>query len=146
MTTYEEDARAALAAKGEAERRLAQASDCPPWRHAAFALVMAALVASPAVALPLRMAILVGVFVAIVLIVQSDRRRTGMFVSGYRRGRTLLVTLPLLAIDLGLYLFSVRAGLDGDEATVLLLAGAAFLVSLVGSVVWQRVFMRELGA
>jgi hypothetical protein len=146
MTTFEDDARAALAAKGVAERRLAQAAVCPPWRHAAFAAVMATLVISPLVAMPLRLGILVGALLAVALVVQSDRRRTGMFINGYRRGRTLLVTLPLLAANLGLYLLSIHASERGEMTTVVLLAGAAFLVSLAGSLVWQRVFVRELGA
>ena len=144
--TLMEEARAALDAKGAAERRLAAAADCPPWRHALFGLVMGALVATPALALPLRLVALALILFGIAGIVAWDRRRMGMFVNGYRRGKTLIVSFALLAIVLTLYLFSARAGLAGDRLTPLLLGVVAFIISVVGSVTWQRVFVRELGA
>ena len=53
MTTFEEQARLALMAKGAAEQDLARLAVCPPWRHAVFGGMMAALVASPAAPLAL---------------------------------------------------------------------------------------------
>ena len=144
--TLMEEARAALDAKGAAERRLAAATDCPPWRHALFGLVMGALVATPTLALPLRLVALAMILFGIAGIVAWDWRRVGMFVNGYRRGKTLIVSFALLAIVLALYLFSARAGLAGDRLTPLLLGVVAFIISVVGSVIWQRVFVRELGA
>jgi hypothetical protein len=82
MVTMVDEARVALAAKSAAERDLAKLAICPPWRHAAFAAIMAALVASSAVALPVRFAILAIVLVSIALVVRSDRRRLGVFVNG----------------------------------------------------------------
>ena len=147
MTTIEEQARIALMAKGAAEQDLARLATCPPWRHAVFAAMMATLVATPALPLPLRFAALALVFVAIVLIVQSDRRRLGVFVNGYRRGRTRLVALPMLAVILLLYAASCWFALDrGQPAISLVLAAASFVIGYFGSVVWQRVFVRELGA
>jgi hypothetical protein len=146
MTTIEEDARLALAAKGAAERNLARLSLCPPWRHAAFAAVVAALVAAPAVAVPLRFGVLVVVLAAIVLIVQSDRRRLGVFINGYRRGKTRLVTFPMLAVILVLYGTSFYYGDTRDRPVIsLVLAVAAFGIGYLGSVIWQKVFVRELG-
>jgi hypothetical protein len=144
--TLQEEAQAALAAKGSAEQNLARAAVCPPWRHAVFGLVMGSLVATPALPLPLRLAAMVLILIGIGLIVRSDRRRMGMFVNGYRRGKTLIVSLAMLAIVLALYLFSARAGVSGDQVTPLLLGAAAFVVSVTGSIIWQRVFVAELGA
>jgi hypothetical protein len=144
--TLQEEARAALDAKGNAERQLAKAADCPPWRHALFGLVMASLIATPALPLPLRLVALAAIFVGIGLIVISDRRRMGMFVNGYRRGKTLVVSIALLVFDLVLYALSVRAEVDGDTNLPLMFAGVAFGVNVIGSIVWQRIFVRELGA
>jgi hypothetical protein len=144
--TLQEEARVALDAKGHAERDLARAAQCPPWRHAVFGLVTSAIVMTPAIPLPWRFAALALTLVAIGLIVASDRRRMGMFVNGYRRGKTLIVSLSLLAIILTLFWFSARAGLAGDHTTPLFLGAPAFVASVVGSVVWQRVFVAELGA
>ena len=54
MSAAVQEAHAALAAKQAAERSIAQLSLCPPWRHAAFAGIMAALVVSPALPLQWR--------------------------------------------------------------------------------------------
>ena len=110
-----DEARSALDEMGIAERRLAAAAaDCPPWRHAVFGLVMAASVATPAVAMPARLAVPALVFFAVLMIFQSDGRRTGMFVNGYRRGKTLGLTLGLLVVIMGLLMLSIRAGERGD--------------------------------
>lgn len=147
MTTFEEQARLALMAKGAAEQDLARLAACPPWRHAAFAGIMAALVATPAAPLALRFVVLALIFVAIVLIVQSDRRRLGVFVNGYRRGKTRLVTFPMLALILLLYAASCYFALDrGQPMVSLALAAVSFVIGYIGSTIWQRVFVRELGA
>ena len=147
MTTFEEQARLALMAKGAAEQDLARLAMCPPWRHAVFAGMMAALVATPAVPLALRFVLLALIFAAIALVVQSDRRRLGVFVNGYRRGKTRLVALPMLALILLLYAASCYFALDrGQPMISLALAAASFVIGYIGSMIWQRVFVRELGA
>jgi len=147
MTMMQEEARLALAAKSAAEQDIARMSLCPPWRHAAFAGLMATLVALPAAPIPLRFGLLVLVFVAMGLIVRSDRRRLGVFINGYRRGKTRRVTFPMLVIVLLLYFASSYFALTrGLPAISLALAVAAFVVGYVGSTIWQRVFVRELGA
>jgi hypothetical protein len=140
------EALAALDAKRSAERELATVADCPPWRHAVFAAMMAALVATPAVPLALRFVTIALVMVAVALVVQSDRKRLGVFINGYRRGKTRLVTFAMLAAVLPLYALSTYLSLRyGDHRTPLLLAAVAFVISYFGSVVWQRVFRREMG-
>ena len=147
MTTFEEQARLALMAKGAAEQDLARLATCPPWRHAVFAGMMAALVATPAVPLALRFVLLALIFAAIALVVQSDRRRLGVFVNGYRRGKTRLVALPMLALILLLYAASCYFALNrGQPRISLALAAASFVIGYIGSMIWQRVFVRELGA
>ena len=141
------DAISALDAKRDAERALAAAADCPPWRHALFGLLMGTMVASPAVPLPYRFILLAFALVAIPIIVRSDRRRTGMFINGYRRGKTRLVTFGILAVVMVLYAFSVHAALtNGDRITPVILGLAAAVLATLGSVQWQRVFVREMGA
>lgn len=144
--TVNEEAAAALAAKRSAQEQLASAALCPPWRHAVFALLMGALVYSPAVTIPLRFGLYALMLVAMGLIIQSDRRRLGMFINGYRRGKTRLVTFPLLAIELGLYTWSFTRAEAGDRLTPVLLAVVMIILGYAGSVLWQRVFVREMGA
>lgn len=137
----------ALDAKRHAEAQIARAATCPPWRHGVFGLMMGSLVASPAFDLPLRFAIL-GVFLCLIpLIIHSDRKRTGMFMNGYRRGKTRIVAICILIVELSLYCVSVYRALDRhDHLTPLVLGAAGVLVGVVGSILWQRVFVREMGA
>ena len=141
------EAASALDAKRHAELQMAKAATCPPWRHALFGLLMGALVASPAFDTVPRVAILVLILACIPLIIHSDRKRMGMFINGYRRGKTRLVIFPLLLIELSLYSLSVVRALDHhDHTTPLLLAVVAVAVGIAGSLIWQRVFVREMGA
>lgn len=140
------EALAALDAKQAAEQRLAAAADCPPWRHAIFAALMAALVAAPALPHVWQFVLLALALVTVPLIVRSDRRRTGMFVNGYRRGRTMAITIVMLGANMVLYVTSFyRAVEHGDHRTGLLLAPIAFAIAYAGSVAWMRVFRREMG-
>lgn len=141
------DARTALEAKHYAEAQMARAANCPPWRHAVFGLLMGGLVASPAFDMPIRMTILVLILCCIPIIIQSDRKRMGMFINGYRRGKTRVVAIGILIVELSLYAVAVIRGLDHhDQTTPLLLGVAGVLIGIAGSMLWQRVFVREMGA
>ena len=143
--TYDE-ARAALAAKTIAEQDLARLGTCPPWRHAAFAALETALVASPLASDKGQFGIFAMILVGIAGIVWWDRRRLGVFINGYRRGRTRLVVLPLVLTALALFtLSSVAARIWGVPMVSIVAALVTFPVCYFGSVVWQRVFLRELG-
>jgi hypothetical protein len=147
MTDIAEEARLALLAKGAAEQNLAKLAHCPPWRHAAFAALMAGLVSAPAFSIRIRFGLLAIVLAAIAMIVRSDRRRLGVFINGYRRGKTRRVMFPMLAVILGFYMASLYCGdVLHQPAICFAMAAAAFCVGYVGSVIWQRVFVHELGA
>jgi hypothetical protein len=141
------DALSALDAKRQAEAQLARAVHCPPWRHAVFGLMMGLLVASAAFEFPVRTAIIVLILCSIPAIVHSDRKRMGMFINGYRRGKTRIVAVGLLCVELSLYAIAVYYGLElHDQLIPLLLGVVAFVVGIAGSLIWQRVFVREMGA
>ena len=141
------EALSALDAKRNAEAQMARAATCPPWRHAVFGLLMGGLVASPAFDTAARFTILAVILCCIPLIIHSDRKRMGMFINGYRRGKTRVVALGILAVELSLYAVAVVRGLDHhDRVTPLLLGAAGVFIGILGSMMWQRVFVREMGA
>ena len=147
MTDFEQQARIALDAKSDTQRQLAAAATCPPWRHAAFGLLMGALIATPAFATTTRFFVFAAIMVAILFIVRSDRKRMGMFVNGYRRGKTRIVAFAMLTIELGLYSFATwRALTFGDHVTPFVLAALGIVLGWIGSIIWQRVFVSELAA
>jgi hypothetical protein len=141
------EALTALDAKRQAEEQMARAAHCPPWRHAVFGLLMGALVASPAFADVARYAILAAIFCCIPVIIRSDRKRTGMFINGYRRGKTRLVVFAVLAVELTLYAYSAYRGMElHDHVVPLALGVAGVAIGIAGSLLWQRVFVREMTA
>lgn len=143
--TLETDPAAALAAMRESRERLAAAVDCPPARHLAFAGLMGALVACQAAPPMFVLIIEALLFICLFLIIAWDKRRTGMFINGYRAGKTIYLTLSLLAfalVTLGLTVWLKEArGLFWAP-----LAGGAVVavVAYYASALWTRIYLREL--
>lgn len=142
------EAASALAGVSSAEHRLAdQIGPCPPWRHAAFGLVMALLVGGVTLPFAMQAASLAVAMALVALIVQYDRRRYGVFINGYRRGRTLPVTLLVLGGMLVMLFAAVHARENGLSIwTKAGIVALTFAFAVAGSVVWQRVFLAELRA
>lgn len=140
------EARTALDSMKAAERDLALSGPkYPLWRHAAFAAVMATLVLGQGFAAPLQILFIVFPLLAIALLVHDDRKRYGMFVNGYRKGRTLPLTLVLVALMLGAMGAEIYARFNDLGIGVKLgIAGFAFVVALAMSLLWTRVYDREL--
>ncbi|UYY76109.1 hypothetical protein [Sphingomonas sp. R1] len=145
MSTITE-AQEALAQIHASRAQLARIVPCPPSRHLAFAALEAGIVASPAAA-PYQLLALAPLLLGLVLIVRWDRRRLGMFINGYRRGRTRRVIAAFLPIVAALYAASVYFVLARQMVWPSLVLGAImFAVATWMSMVWQRVFVRELEA
>lgn len=140
------EAQEALANIQTSRAQLARIAHCPPARHLAFAALEAGVVVSPAAA-PYQLLALVPVLVGLVLIVRWDRRRLGMFINGYRRGRTRQVIAAFLPVLAALYAASAYFVLARHLVWPSLLLGVVmFGVAAWMSTVWQRVFVRELEA
>ena len=145
MMTDDWETDAALAAVRQGRESLLAAADCPPSRHLAFAAIVSGYVAAPALPLAERMAALALLLVSVALIVRWDKRRMGLFISGYRAGRTRWVMAGLLVIVLPIYgLGSWMADARGLRwpalAMALPMTGFAYAMSCV----WMRVFRREM--
>jgi hypothetical protein len=139
------EARDALAAAEGAQARLATTMHCPPWRHAVFGGLFFALIGSIAVSSAAQFATLPFIVIALIVIMRTDRRRMGLFVNGYRRGATLPVTLGYVAVMTAFV--AAAMALRVNDAGLLAkfgLAALAFALGLAFSVVWQRVYVREL--
>ncbi|PVE59358.1 hypothetical protein DC429_02835 [Arthrobacter sp. TPD3018] len=135
----------ALAFIEQSRLRLAAASGVPPIRHAAFAALIGALVASPMAPGISRFVVLIGIFVALIAIIRWDRRRMGMFINGYRAGKTRWITFAMLGVILPLHMLGFWLMIDhGIRWAPLALALVASAIAYGGSVWWCRVFRREL--
>jgi hypothetical protein len=146
MSTSSTDAAEALAAMRASQARLAVAAVCPPGRHLAFGAVMGCLAATPALSTTNALVAEAVLVACIALIVRWDRRRTGMFINGYRAGKTRPITFTMLGVFLVLYLASFWLARDrgiywAPIPIGVLTAGLAYYASTL----WQRAFRRELG-
>lgn len=140
-----DEAVAALTAIQMSRERLAAAATVPVERHLVFAALLGAMVAAQAAPGLMAAFIEAMLILALGLVAAWDRRRTGMFVNGYRAGRTLPLTLGVVAFalaDVGvcIWLKDAYAVTWAPIAGGLLAAAAAFAASLV----WQGVYLREL--
>lgn len=136
----------ALSAMRASQQRLALKAGCPPERHAAFAALMGVYVACPAAPTVVMLGLEALILVAVALIIRWDRRRTGMFINSYRRGRTRPVIAVLLVTMLALYMTGFwLAKARGVFWAPLALAPPAVALGWWGSIWWQRVYERELG-
>jgi len=140
------DAAKALAAMHASQARLAAAANCPPERHLAFAGLLGGLVATPALPTTWTLVAEGVILLGIALVVRWDRRRTGMFINGYRTGRTRPVTFAMLAAFLLLYSASTWLSRSlGIHRAPLPLGALTAAVGYYASVLWQRTFRREMG-
>lgn len=141
------DAQAALDSMADARRQVAELGDCPPWRHAAFGAVMALLVGGIGLPGPVQQATMLAGLAGMIAVAASDRRRTGAFVNGYRPGATRPFTFGLLAAVLGLVVVQLWLKRSGaPDAAHLAVGLAAFAICTCASVIWSRIFRREMEA
>lgn len=141
-----DEARAALNGMDDVTRKYAtEGPEYPAWRYAAFGLMMALIVLSQGFGSALKAALFVTAMAMLVWMLRDDRRRYGVFVNGYRKGRTLPMTIALvgfvlLAMGAEIYAYAN----DWAVAAKLAIAGAVFVVATLASVWWTRIYQREL--
>lgn len=145
MSLNPTEAAQSLEAMRTSREKLAAAANCPPERTLAFAGLLGALVASQAAPPPGTLAIEAALMLAVPLILLWDRRRTGMFINGYRNGRTRPLTFGLLAFALALGALGVwmKHGVGlwwGPIPCGIVVAAVAY----VASERWMRIYRREL--
>jgi hypothetical protein len=145
MSTSPAEAAEALAAMRRSRAELAAAADCPPERHMAFAALLGGVVAAQAASGYWVMVIEAVLAVGVGLVVAWDRQRTGMFINGYRAGRTRPLTFTLLGITfalgaLGVWLKWERGIARAPVACGVVVAFGAYFASAW----WQAIYRREL--
>lgn len=141
-----DEARAALDDMSNTTRKLAlDGPEYPLWRHAAFGVVMGMLVLSQGFEMPWGTVMFVLSMAGVAAITMDDRRRYGTFVNGYRKGRTLPLTLLLVGLLLGAMGAEYYARVSGLSLGVKLgIAAGAFGLAFAVSLIWTRIYQREL--
>lgn len=147
MTTTVDPAEAArqLAALEQYNADLARRVVAPWWYHPALGLVTGSMIAMLAAPLVWRLVHLAFVFGASWLLIQGYKRRTGVWVHGWRAGRTRWVSAGLAALVLTVGLVSVGLWLATGETLIhLVSAGVVALAVTAAGPLWEAAFRRDL--
>ncbi len=140
-------AKAALADVKSAEGHLAdRIAQCPPWRHAAFGVVLAILIGSISISTDAQIVGSVIALALVALLVRHDLKRYGVFVNGYRKGATLPIAILYVGVLIVLVSGAMYLRVNHLSITSKLgFAAIAFALATAVSVKWNNVYRKELG-
>ncbi|GAB5350202.1 hypothetical protein [Alteriqipengyuania sp. 357] len=140
-----DEALASLDAVRNADRRMAGRMRWPFYRHAMFGVSEALIVMGIGIPGSTGIAFIAAGLALLVVQFYGDKRRDGMFVSGYKGTNTRRLTLSLVL----LLMMAVGASLilRWDHGTNPLVVGLGALVAIVctfASLWWERLYRAEL--
>jgi hypothetical protein len=141
----ESDGARMLAEVETANAELAQRARAPLWYHPALGLLMGGLAAVAGQPTPVILAYEAVMLVGLWLLVQAYKRRTGMWVSGYRKGRTRWVAFSLAAACAAVTILSLWLRRAHDIAWAPYVGGMViFVLATAGGLLWEAAFRRDL--
>lgn len=143
--TRDEDALRMLAELEAANADLTKRVRAPAWYHPALGLLMGGLCAVQAAPVPGMLAYYAVFIAGLVLLVRAYIKRTGLWVSGYRAGRTRWVAVGLATITTGLMLLSAWLFHTRKETLApFVFAGLIAMIVTIGGFVWEAAFRADL--
>ncbi|WP_157973183.1 hypothetical protein [Blastomonas sp. UPD001] len=138
-------AAAALASIDRTHERLAQRTRWPWHRHAMFGLVEGLMVAAVAQPLAHAGAMFLAAMVLLISCILGDRRRDGMFVSGWQAGATRPLTFVILLFVLAMAVLAVGVREASEAAPIgYVLGGLTFAVCTAASLLWEKIYRTDL--
>ncbi|MGB3166911.1 MAG: hypothetical protein WBA68_09070 [Alteraurantiacibacter sp.] len=139
------EARASLDAVRQTDRRMAGQMTWPLWRHAAFGAIEALFVLGWGLPSPGMAACLVIAIGGIFWINRDDRKRHGMFVSGFTsRAARPAIWLAFAIVIAGLGAVLLTGGLNRWTPWVPVIVGLVFVLETLASLWWQKLYLAEL--
>ena len=134
----------ALDAVDFTEKTMADRISWPLWFHASFGLAEGLIVTGLASDRAGMTAVAGGA--AIIALLAYHTRKSGVFVSGYRRGRTLPLTMAIIGFLLAAFAVGmiIINGRPDDLPLAIGLGAFVTLVLTLASMWWERIYRREL--
>ncbi len=143
--TRDEDALRMLAEVEAANTDLAERAKAPIWYHPALGLLAGGMVAVQTQPILAKFIYYAVFLVGLVLLVRAYKRHTGMWVSGYRAGRTRWVAIGLAILTTLCAAISVWLALERDVVAAPWVFGALVAVIVtIGGFVWEAAFRADL--
>ena len=117
----------------------------PIWRHFASGLLMTLMVAAVALPRDAAAVVFVTAMVLMLLIVRDDKKRHGMFVSGYQRGRTVWIVAAIIVLTLSALVIVVTQFEDPtNDPRFWVTLSIVFLGTSGLSWIWERVYRGDV--
>ncbi|MCY1645686.1 hypothetical protein OVA11_00975 [Caulobacter sp. SL161] len=143
--TRDEDALRMLAEVQAAGEDLARRARAPVWYHPALGLLMGGLIAVQTQPLLLVFGYYALFVLGLLLLVRAYKRHTGLWINGYRAGRTrwvalIMVALVALAMLLAVWLVRER----GLTLAPLVFGALVAVLVAMGGQIWQAAFRADL--
>ncbi|PZR35208.1 hypothetical protein [Caulobacter segnis] len=143
--TRDEDALRMLAEVEAANADMAERAKAPVWYHPVLGLLMGGLAVAQAVPIVWQYAYFPICGLGIWLLVKSYVRKTGMWVYGYRAGRTRIVAVALATLTGATMLTSGWLFHMKHVSYAPYVAGAIIAVmATIGGFVWEAAFRADL--
>lgn len=124
---------------------LARRAKAPLWYHPALGLLVGALIAVQGQPTSILLVFYAAYIAGLALLVRAYKRHTGLWVSGYRAGRTRwvalgLATLTMIGGVIAVWLLRER----GLTAAPLIFGAIVAVIVTVGGFVWEAAFRADL--
>jgi hypothetical protein len=143
--TRDEDALRMLAEVEAANADMAERAKAPVWYHPALGLLVGGLAVVQAAPVVWQYAYFPIVGLGVWFLVKSYIRKTGMWVYGYRAGRTRIVAVALATLTGGTMLSSAWLFHFKHVSYAPFVAGAIIaVVATVAGFVWEAAFRADL--
>jgi hypothetical protein len=143
--TRDEDALRMLAEVEAAGEDLAKRAKAPLWYHPALGLLvggLCAVQAAPILGIYAYYAVCVA---GAILLVRAYIKHTGLWVSGYRAGRTRWVSVGLATITTGLMLLSAWLfHMRKETLAPFVFGGLIAVIVTIGGFVWEAAFRADM--
>ena len=136
----------ALAAIEATNRQMAERAKAPGWYHWALGLLVGGMVAAQEAPYPWMVAYYPIFLAGLALLMRAYKRHTGMWIPGYRAGRTRWVAVGGAALIGGLMIAAVWLRREEGVQGACLAAGV-LTVGLVTAqgYLWEKAYRRDLG-
>lgn len=138
------DPQEALASIQAARNSLGHTMNYPVWYDALYGGVCGLLVAGQGMPQPWSFIVLPIALGGLAAMVMSWRKRFGWWVSGYSPKRARWIAFGLAAVFLGLIGLSLYGRYVGPWWLFIVSGAIGFVVSIIGSRLWMRVWRKEL--
>lgn len=140
-----DEAAAAIAQVDRTETKLGERARWPFHRHAMFGLAQGLVVSGLAQPTAQAGAMIVAAMALLTVCIGQDRRRDGMFVSGWQPGATRPLTILLTVFVLAMAVASARTRDGGGVEPLAHLFGAiVFMVCTAASLLWEKIYRADL--